>query len=61
MALVQARDLPGVDEEEFFWTDEFVENLRAWTVNDRASALDFAVVGPTAPELETVCVTTPTN
>jgi hypothetical protein len=57
--LAQAHDLPTLDEEERFWTaDRYVTDVFvADTVTD-GGAWGFADL---TAELETVCVTTPTN
>ena len=56
LALARAYDIPNVGESEAFWTDEYAEG-DALYVNDSGSFFfqDISV------ELETVCVTTPTN
>ena len=56
--LVQTHDVPDVDENEFFWTDEFVQSDAVWVLNDGNGATTFSTSITTA---ETVCVTTPTT
>ena len=60
LELAQTHDIPNVDEDEDFWTQD-----RYW-VGDSQSADrvgDDGAIGtsPTTSSLETVCVTTPTN
>lgn len=61
LALAQTHDIPNVDQEEFFWTqDRYVTSNGVFTtfiVDDKAG---FSTTSPPA-SLETVCVTTPTN
>jgi len=58
--LVHIRDVPGIGEDEFFWTDEFidVEHVRAMSDSEGETTLDVFRDDHTA---ETVCVTVPTN
>lgn len=56
--LAQNFDLPNVDENEDFWTDEHVESQTVWTVTDAGGFFDPISVNSTH---ETVCITTPTN
>ena len=62
--LAQNHDLPNVDQNEFFWTDEFsvypdgdTFALSAYIVSDSG----VWVLEETGAPDETVCVTTPTN
>ena len=59
LQLVRNRDVPHIDENEFFWTDEFLTNNSVWTVADGDGSSQLGTdPGNTA---ETVCMTVPTN
>jgi len=55
--LVRNRDVPSIDQSEYFWTEEHVSDSTLLVVND---AEGTAAQG-TALTAETVCVTVPTN
>ena len=60
-ALATKHDIPNVDQNENFWTDEYSvvgPNDVAWVVDD-AGDTDRALTIST--NMETACVTTPTN
>jgi hypothetical protein len=60
LQLAQTHDIPNVDQQESFWTDEIVNDgsgVSAIVVND-AGADGLLGSGGSA---ETVCVMTPTN
>jgi hypothetical protein len=62
MELVRTRDIPNIDEGENFWTDYLNESPNqvngVWAMND---AGNFTLLSNPTQEIETVCVTTPTN
>jgi len=61
LELAQTHDIPNVDQNEGFWTDEYFADSSgesAWLVNDAGDFFTVAIDGAPA---ETVCVTTPTN
>jgi len=64
--LARNYDLPNVNENEFFWTDEIVTGDHtfdqwAFTETDAGpTTRSIAFIGPNA-EVETACVATPTN
>jgi hypothetical protein len=58
--LTQTHDIPNVDDEELFWTQDRYSNSDgsfAFIVDDNA----FIGANPLVSSFETVCVTTPTN
>ena len=59
LQLVRNRDVPGINENEFFWTDEFLTNASVWAVADAEGSSQVGT--DSANTLETVCVTVPTN
>jgi hypothetical protein len=61
VSLATNYDLPSVDENEDFWTEETLGSgpiFQAWTVRDGGGGFTFDDV---TASYETVCVTTPTN
>ena len=59
LELVKTHDLPNVDEQELFWTDEWeLYDDHIWMASDDGT---LGVAGADEPNVETVCVTTPTN
>ena len=60
LSLAASYDLPSVDQNEHFWTEQFFWNQEddAWVVSDDTNFTYFA---ETYSGGETVCVTTPTN
>jgi hypothetical protein len=58
--LANAYDLPGVDDQELFWTSEYWDSgndSRSMGISDGGGSLDSS----TLSTYEVVCVTTPTN
>ena len=63
--LAQTHDIPNVDQDEPFWTDEFSQHpeagggfsFRAWVMDDTGAE----TLVQTSATFETVCVMTPTN
>ena len=62
-ALAVKHDIPNVDQNEYFWTDEYFQdvggNSLAWTMNDAGTSSYVSVNNNS--DIETTCVTTPTN
>jgi len=60
LQLAKTHDIPNVDGDEFFWTQDRYSNsggIFAYIVNDNATLSAIAA----SESFETVCVTTPTN
>ena len=65
--MAQRHDIPNVDQTELFWTDQLYDatpttiEVDAWVVDDNPDLLERGDALVETEELETVCVTTPTN